>query len=162
VRAALAFLGLLPLLALTVGVPCAASDQPRFPLLAGAENVRARVEAGEREWSFTLARPYPAQDVVEHYARHAARQGWHRCALDVRPWEPQPQRDGTRIHFLHARIWADGKNREAVMVVLRYIEPGDYTGGTPRRETLHVDVVIEPVGQGMDPCDVPPAQGRMP
>lgn len=150
------------ILTLIVGLPCRASDTPRFPLLPGAENVRATVQGTEKEWSFTLARPFPAQDVIVHYERHATSQRWVRCALDVRPWEPQRQSDGARIHFMHARIWADDEGRQAVMVVLRYVEPADFRGTIPRSATLYVDVVAVPVEGGKDPCDSPPARGRRP
>ena len=150
-----------PALAGLLVAALAAGGGLRFPFLPGAEGVRATVQGGEKEWSFTLSRPHPARDVVEHYDRHAASQGWARCALDVRPWEPQRQRDGSRIHFMHARIWADDRSHETVMVVLRYIEPADYRGSTPRSETLHVDVVVVPASEGKDPCDAPPARGRV-
>jgi len=119
-----------------------------FPIPADAENVSSRVVEGTEEWRWTLRRPYPAQDVVDRCARHAAGLGWTACA--AAPWEAWFESDLKRTQFMLARVWEIPARREAVLLFLRYVEPGSDLLDLPASETLHVQVLLVPVTQSLE------------
>ena len=120
-----------------------------FPIPTGAENVVSRVVEGTEEWRWTLRRAYPAQDLLEHYSRHAAGLGWTPCT-PPRPWESWFESDCGRTQFMLARVWENTARREAVLLFLRYFEPGDAPVETPGSEILHVHVLLVPVSQPLE------------
>jgi hypothetical protein len=119
-----------------------------FPIPADARNVSSRVVEGTEEWRWTLRRPYPAESVVEPYVRHAAGLGW--TASAAAPWESWFESDLKRTQFMLARVWEIPARREAVLLFLRYFDPGDVPAATPASETLHVQVLLVPVTQPLE------------
>lgn len=142
-----------------VAASCVTSAAPSFPLLPGAKDVRVFPERGNGEWFFSLARPYPAQDVIDSYDRHAATHGWTSCAVPEAGWHSILVAD--RTEFRLARVWADMPGHQAALLFVRYREPGNYRGKIPRSATLYVNFLLVPVAESKDPCDEPPAQGRI-
>ena len=115
-----------------------------FPIPPGAENVSSRVIEGTEEWRWTLRCPYPAEDVVERCVRHAGGLGWTPCAAPP-AWEAWFESDLNRTQFMLARVWENGATGEAVLLFLRYLEPGPDLLDAPRSDLLHVQVLLVPV-----------------
>ena len=49
-----------------------------------------------------------------------------------------------------ARVWENPARREAVLLFLRYFEPGDAPVETPGSDILHVHVLLVPVTQSLE------------
>ncbi len=49
-----------------------------------------------------------------------------------------------------ARVWEIPARREAVLLFLRYMEPGSDLLDLPASETLHVQVLLVPVTQSLE------------
>ncbi|HEX5042842.1 MAG TPA: hypothetical protein VFV75_08035 [Candidatus Polarisedimenticolaceae bacterium] len=120
-----------------------------FPIPPDAGQVSSRSVEGTEEWRFTLRRPYPAEDVLAQYARHAAGLGWTVCAAPP-AWEAWFESDLRRTQFMRARLWEIPSRREAVLLFLRYLEPAQDLLDAPRSETLHVQVLLVPVSQPLE------------
>ncbi|HET9300578.1 MAG TPA: hypothetical protein VFO11_11590 [Candidatus Polarisedimenticolaceae bacterium] len=137
----LAFLGMLTRRAAPAVAP--------FPIPGDAEGVFSRAAEGTEEWRWTLWRPFPAQDVIEQYARHAAGLGWTVCAAPP-AWEAWFESDRQQTQFMFARVWEIPARREAVLLFLRYLEPGSDLLDAPVSATLHVQVLLVPVTQSLE------------
>jgi hypothetical protein len=120
-----------------------------FPIPAGAGNVSSRVVEGTEEWCWTLRHRYPAEDLVAHYARHAAALGWTECAAPP-AWESWFESDLGRTQFMLARVWEITARREAVLLFLRYFHSGEGPVSVPASEALHVQVLLVPVTQPLE------------
>ena len=139
-------LALLGLLAERTGRTCAV---PPFPIPPGVEDVSSRVVQGNEEWRFTVRRLHPAQDLLERYTRHAEGLGWTPCT-PPRDWESWFESDLKRTHFMLARIWEIAARREAVLLFLRYFEPGEEQATVPGNDLLHVQLLLVPITQPLE------------
>ena len=122
---------------------------PPFPIPPGAESIASRLVEGTEEWRWILRRAFPAPDLLEHYSRHAAGLGWTPC-VPPHGWESWFESDQRRTHFMLARVWENPARREAVLLFLRYFEPGDAPVETPGSDILHVHVLLVPVTQSLE------------
>jgi len=126
-----------------------ATAVPPFPIPAGAENIVSRMVEGNEEWRWMLRRAYPAPNLLEHYSRHAAGLGWTLC-VPPRDWESWFESDLRRTQFMVARVWENAARAEAVLLFLRYFEPGDAPVDTPGSDILHVHVLLVPITQPLE------------